>query len=375
MKTDKTAEIYIHVPFCQRKCDYCDFVSFVTDEDTQNRYFDMLLKEIELKAESMGVLPIDSVFFGGGTPSLVSERNISRTMEALNRHFNLSDSAEVSIEMNPHSATFSKIQEYKKAGINRVSIGLQSTEDSELKMLSRLHNYEQFIKTYENVRKAGFSNVNIDLMSAIPGQTVASFAGSLERVVSLNPEHISAYSLIIEEGTPFYDRYSGGHGVPSEDEDREMYHLTKEILLSHGYARYEISNYAKPGYECRHNVGYWQRVPYIGMGIVAASLYNDVRYTKHGNLSAYLNGDFSEEKETLTKEDMMEEFMFLGLRMTEGVSKKQFTDNFQIDIYDEYGKEIKKLKAEGLLIEEDDRLYLNDKGLDISNYCMSEFIH
>lgn len=375
MKTDKTAEIYIHIPFCKRKCDYCDFVSFVTDKDTQNRYFDMLVKEIEFKAESMGKLPIDSVFFGGGTPSLVDERNISKVLETVSRYYRFTEKPEITIEMNPNSATLSKILEYKKAGINRISIGLQSTDNDELKALSRLHNYEEFLDTFENVRTAGFTNVNIDLMSAIPGQTVESYRKTLERIAGLNPEHISAYSLIVEEGTPFFERYGDGNGLPGEDEDREMYHLTKDFLLSRGYERYEISNYAKTGFECRHNTGYWKRVPYLGMGIAAASLYDDIRYNKHDSLSRYLNGDFSEEKTVLSVKDMMEEYMFLGLRMTAGVSISGFFDAFGVEMQKEYGPRITKLKKEGLLEEVDDRLFLNDKGLDISNYCMAEFIH
>jgi len=374
MKTDKAAEIYIHVPFCKRKCDYCDFVSFVTDSETQNRYFDMLIKEIEIKAESVGKLPIDSVFFGGGTPSLVNEFNVARVMEALRTHFDLNEGAEITIEMNPNSATLNKLLEYKQAGINRVSIGLQSTDNEELKKLSRLHNYEEFLETLNNARLAGFDNINIDLMSAIPGQTIKSWTDTLKRVVSLNPEHISAYSLIVEEGTPFYEKYSDGKGLPDEDEDREMYHLTKTILKEAGYERYEISNYSKSGYECRHNIGYWTRVPYIGFGIAAASLYNDTRYQKHSDLGRYLKGEFTEEVTELSKEDMMSEFMFLGLRMTRGISLDEFRLCFGEDVYKIWPSEIEKLCNDGLMKQENGFLFLTERGLDISNYCMAEFI-
>lgn len=375
MKNNKTEEIYIHIPFCARKCDYCDFVSFVTDSDTRKRYFDMLIKEIEFKAESTGKFPVDSVFFGGGTPSMADKQDIARVLETIRKHYKFTDEPEITIEMNPNSASGDKLRAYKAMGINRVSIGLQSADDNELKALSRLHNYEEFLKTYDQARRAGFDNINVDLMSAIPGQTVASFERTLSRVISLNPEHISAYSLILEEGTPFYERYFDGQGLPDEDTDREMYKLAGTLLQKAGYNRYEISNYSKPGFECRHNTGYWRRVPYTGFGLSAASLYDEIRYAKHSNLKAYLEGDFSEEKTVLLPKDIMEEFMFLGLRMTSGVSKEEFKDSFGLSVYDEYGKQINKLNKEGLMIDSGDRLYLNEKGLDVANYCMSEFIH
>lgn len=374
MKNSKGNEIYIHVPFCARKCSYCDFVSFAMNEDVQDRYFNALFNEINLKSESVGKIPVDSVFIGGGTPSLVKEKHIEGLMDVLRSRFELSPDAEISIEMNPNSASLEKIKAYKRAGINRVSIGLQSTNDEELKVLGRLHSYEEFLRTYDDVRSAGFENVNIDLMSAVPKQTIKSFEETLKRVTLLNPEHISAYSLIIEEGTPFYERYSDGTGLPSEEDEREMYYLTKAILSDAGYERYEISNYAKCGYECRHNIGYWTRVPYLGFGIAAASLWDERRYTTHSDIKRYIAGDYSKEETILSKEDRIEEFMFLGLRLIKGVSVAEFEKQFGRTVFDEYGDVLCKLEKDKL-ITVDERVRLTDKGLDVANYCMSEFIH
>lgn len=374
MKNSDPVEIYIHVPFCARKCDYCDFVSFVKDSDTKSAYFNALIKEIELKAEAVGRLPVGSVFLGGGTPSLALVSEISRVLETLKKSFLIEETAEITMEANPNSLTEEKLAGYRAAGINRLSIGLQSTVDEELKALSRLHTYGEFLKAYDSARKTGFNNINIDLMSALPGQTVSSYRTTLERVLELEPEHISAYSLIIEEGTPFFDRYPDGTGLPDEDTDREMYHMTGKMLKEKGYERYEISNYAKKGYECRHNIGYWQRTPYLGFGIAAASLFEETRYTKHSDLKRYIEGDYTEEVTPLTGKDAMEEFMFLGLRLTKGVSNAEFKENFGTDIMTEYGQVIRKLTEEGLLIC-DKRTRLTEKGMDIANYCMAMFLH
>ena len=370
---NKTQEIYVHIPFCARKCDYCDFVSFVTDDDTKKAYFSMLEKQIDMKAESAGSLPVDSVFFGGGTPSLVDAGYIADVMEHLRRRFLFTDDAEITIEMNPNSAHKDKLSVYRSAGINRLSIGLQSTVDEELKRLSRLHSYDEFLRSYDLARTVGFSNINIDIMSALPGQSRDSYTETLKKVCELAPEHISAYSLIIEEGTPFYERYKDGNGLPGEDLDREMYHDTKRFLLTKGYERYEISNYSKPGFECRHNVGYWTRKPYIGFGTAAASLIDEVRYSMHGDLKRFLSGDFTEEIEPLEMKDRMAEFMFLGLRLIKGVSKKEFFDEFGVSMEKVYKKQLLRLSEEGLLAD-GERVFLTEKGLDLANVCMAEFL-
>lgn len=370
---NNSQEIYVHIPFCERKCAYCDFVSFVRDDSVKEAYFKRLKEQIELNAEFTGNIPVDSVFFGGGTPSAVKPLFLSEIMEVLRQHYKIADNAEITMEMNPNSVTSEKLKIYKAAGINRVSMGLQSTNNEELKVLSRLHTYEEFLDSYNKVRETGFENVNIDLMSALPGQTRQSYEETLRRVISLKPEHISAYSLIIEEGTPFYDRFSKGEGLPDEDEERRMYYDTKRILHENGYERYEISNYAKSGYECRHNIGYWTGKQYIGFGLAAASYKNSVRYTMHNNLKAYLEGDFRMEEEKLSLQDEMAEFMFLGLRMMKGVSKKEFEERFDKPVEAVYSEAINKLTKEKLLVS-DERIYLTDKGIDLANICMAEFL-
>jgi len=374
MKNSDFCEIYVHIPFCVRKCDYCDFVSFACKESVWEEYFKALYRQIELKAETMGKLPVASCFFGGGTPSVPDAEYICKTLNLLREKFKFSDDAEITIEMNPNSASKEKLAMYKEAGINRISIGLQSTENEELKKLTRLHSYEEFLNTYNTARNLGFENINIDLMSAIPRQTLESYSRTLERVIGLNPEHISAYSLILEEGTPFFERYKDGNDLPNEDIERQMYYLTKEKLAEAGYHRYEISNYSKENRECRHNLGYWRRVPYLGFGIAAASLYENTRYQMHSDLKRFINGDFSEEVENLSKEDCISEFMFLGLRCVSGVSKREFFELFGVNMDDIYAEQLSKLSKENLLVNSS-RVFLTERGMDLANYCMSEFIN
>ena len=374
MKSDKETEIYVHIPFCERKCAYCDFLSFKAGEDVHRAYTESIIKQIDEKRKQVGPIRVSTCFFGGGTPSVIDSRLIVSILDKLKESFDLDEKAEISIEVNPNSASKEKLSEYKKAGFNRLSIGLQSANNDELKILSRLHTYEEFLTAFHAAREAGFDNINIDVMSALPGQTLSAYAETLKKVTALNPEHISAYSLIIEEGTPFFDRYSDGHGLPSEDADREMYHFTKKFLSEHGYSRYEISNYSKPGFECRHNCGYWLRKDYLGFGIGAASLFNHERLKCHENIDRFLNEDYSEEKETLIASDEMSEFMFLGLRLTRGVSKTEFYRLFNKNVYDVYGPQIAKLRNEKLMEDKGGFLFLTDFGLDVSNYAMSEFV-
>ncbi|MCQ2519733.1 MAG: radical SAM family heme chaperone HemW [Lachnospiraceae bacterium] len=383
-RVDKYSEIYVHVPFCVKKCDYCDFVSFARSEDTHKAYFEALNKQIDYKAEFTGKIPVDSVFFGGGTPSLVSAEYIVSTLNHLRERYDITDDAEITIEMNPNSASKEKIEMYKKAGINRISIGLQSTENSELKCLARPHNFEDFLETYKAVRDAGFDNINVDIMSALPGQNLESYKKTLKKVVELNPEHISAYSLIIEEGTPFYDLYGDGEmagcglnevlPLPGEDEEREMYYETKRFLAKNGYERYEISNYSKPGLECKHNIGYWTGKDYIGFGIAAASLKDGIRYQMHSDLDEYIRGNFDEEREILTENDRMSEFMFLGLRMVNGIERTEFKRRFNVEPEKIFGKQLADLVERKLLVKRGDYYALTEYGLDVSNVCMAEFL-
>ena len=366
--------IYVHIPFCVKKCDYCDFVSGVCDKTVHEAYFKALKEEIISRSESARDKRAGSVFFGGGTPSIVDAHHIDEIMQLLYTRFHIDRDAEISIEANPNSVTAEKLKVYREAGINRISIGLQSSKDDELKTLGRVHTFEEFLKTYDLVRGEGFKNVNIDIMSAIPGQTLDSYHETLKAVAKLSPEHISAYSLIVEEGTPFYERYKDGTGLPDEDTERAMYHDTKAILKEYGYERYEISNYARPGYECKHNTGYWTGREYIGFGVAAASYDKETRRVNTEDLNKYIAGEREGETARLSENDKMEEFMFLGLRMTRGISKSGFLKAFGKDFYDIYGKQAEKLKDLGLIVESGDRIFLSELGTDVSNTVMAEFM-
>ena len=374
----KSLELYIHIPFCVKKCAYCDFLSGPSDEKSRERYVELLCEEIQMCRGKVEKYQVSTVFFGGGTPSMLQGEQIKRIMETMRKVFAFEADAEISMEMNPGTVTVEKLVAYKGAGINRLSIGLQSVHDDELKLLGRIHTFDEFLSSYKMARKTGFRNINIDLISAIPGQTVSSWGQTLKTIVDLKPEHISAYSLIIEEGTPFYERYGEGSGqalLPSEEEEREMYWLTKQILHEAGYERYEISNYAKEGRECRHNIGYWERTPYLGFGIGAASLFGEARYANPSNIEEYRTSFAKKfQAEKLSVEEQMEEYMFLGLRMMKGISKQRFAKNFGMEIEEIYGKQIEKLKKSELLEEKNDRIYLTEKGIDISNAVFVEFM-
>lgn len=380
----KELELYLHIPFCVKKCNYCDFLSASAGEETRAAYVDALLEEIRGFDEPEGY-EVVTVFFGGGTPSILPGQAIFRIMEALREKFSFRKGAEITLEANPGTVDKEKLSFYKKAGINRLSFGLQSADAEELKKLGRIHTWEKFLESFQLAREAGFSNINVDLMSALPGQTKESWEKTLRQVLALQPEHISAYSLIIEEGTPFYQLYEkdverrdAGEEpelIPSEEEERAMYEATGRILKEQGYLHYEISNYAKPGCECRHNLGYWQRRDYLGFGLGASTLLNPVRYKNTEDLEAYLGGDFSKKEFfVLTKDNQIEETMFLGLRVLEGVSKEQFREQFSCELRVVYRKELEKLEKEGLLEEEGDFVRLTGRGIDLSNPVLAEFL-
>jgi oxygen-independent coproporphyrinogen-3 oxidase len=283
------AGIYIHIPFCVRKCLYCDFVSRTGSKEDMQRYHRALINEIELTVVKETV---DSIFFGGGTPSVYPVEYIEEIIDKLKCRCDVRENSEITIECNPGTLNMDKLYRYRQAGINRISIGLQSCNNEELKKLGRIHTYEEFEHSFIMARDAGFNNINIDIMSAIPDQTIASYKETLHKVVSLRPQHISAYSLIIEEGTPFFSEYGKGskneNKLPDEDTDREMYHLTKAYLKENGYERYEISNYARSEKECKHNIKYWNRDNYYGFGVSAASLVDNVRYTNISDIINYV---------------------------------------------------------------------------------------
>lgn len=405
-------ELYIHMPFCVKKCEYCDFLSFPADTNTQIKYVHALLNEIRFYGEKMRGFRVSTIYIGGGTPSWLEPELVTAVMEQIYKSFRVYEDAEISIECNPGTVTAAKLQAYRRAGINRLSIGLQSTNNTELKTLGRIHTYEQFLKTYELARNEGFTNINVDLMSGLPHQSAESFADTLQRVIRLKPEHISAYSLIIEKGTPFYEKYKFDmvrqeagmktEELPTEDDTYKMLKLTQRVLAKAGYERYEISNYAKPGYACRHNVGYWTRENYLGLGLGAASLIDNVRYSNTRELYEYIEicreltflppevfapeegmdapergwfgSNLHTEAAVVNRKAQMEEFMFLGLRMTEGISRNEFETNFGMPIEAAYVQVLPDLQAQKLIEKREGRVYLTDRGMDVANYVMAQFL-
>lgn len=372
-------ELYLHMPFCVRKCAYCDFLSFPSGAKTQRMYAKQLMEDIGVMGKRYGEIPVETIFIGGGTPSVPDSGLIVEIMEHVRHAFHVADGAEISMEANPGTVTREKLTDYRKAGINRLSFGLQSANDRELKLLGRIHTWAEFLESFMLARECGFANLNIDLMSALPGQTCESWKETLSRVTDLDPEHISAYSLIIEEGTPFGERYGSEEGrklLPDEDSEREMYHETKRFLKDCGYERYEISNYAKPGRECRHNIGYWTGVPYLGLGLGASSYLDGCRFTVNPDMKQYLEekpGMFT-DIEKLTKKDMEEEFFYVGLRMTAGVSLSEFERRFGISAKEVYPGLMETFVKEKAAHFEGDRFVLTDYGLDVSNYIMAQFL-
>lgn len=388
---NKTYEkgIYIHIPFCVHKCIYCDFLSAPADDAVKYAYTKALINEIRNTADKQVIDKqindnqtrdkITSIFFGGGTPSVLPDGCIADILMAVRDCFDIEDDAEITMECNPGTVNESRLSEYRAAGVNRLSFGLQSADNNELKMLGRIHTFEQFVESFRLARKAGFNNINVDLMSAIPGQTEATLENTFDKVMVLQPEHISVYSLILEDGTYLADNIDKFPPVPDEDEDRRMYHMTKERLHSAGYERYEISNYSRKGFECRHNLLYWNRGEYYGFGCSAAGFIGNERYSDIRDVKKYieLNGDIEklhEKIEILTKEDAIEEFMFLGLRKMAGVDVMDFQRRFGVPIENVYAKEIEHNIDKGLLIRQGDMLKLTEYGTDICNTVMSDFI-
>ena len=374
-KENSPMEIYIHIPFCIRKCDYCDFLSGSSGPEEQADYVQALLREIQAVEEGEG-RSVSSIFIGGGTPSVLDERLLGDILREIRNRFKIEECAEITIEVNPGTANIGKLQAYREMGINRLSIGLQSPEDRELKILGRIHNYGQFLETYQEARTVGFDNINIDLMSAIPDQTYEGWVKNLRTVAELEPEHISAYSLIVEEGTPFAARKLN---LPDEDTEYNMYEATAQILKEYGFEQYEISNYARKGRECRHNVGYWTRQDYLGFGLGASSLYGKERFANTADMKKYMENSKNPEKirekePSLTREDEMAEFMFLGLRMTKGISKADFQRCFGCTIESVYGEVLEKYESMELLLEKDGRIFLSREGIHVSNSIMAEFL-
>ena len=396
MQNKEELSLYIHIPFCVRKCGYCDFLSAPADEKARDRYVQALLMEIErYRGTETADRKIKTLYIGGGTPSTLSVKQLECIMQKIKCTFNFRGDMETSVEMNPGTASKEKCRALYQMGINRLSIGLQSTNDMELKTLGRIHSYEDFLNTYTWCREAGFQNINVDLMAALPYQTVESYTTGLRKIIRLAPEHISAYSLILEEGTPFYQKYNSGcYPLPDEEQERLMYRETEQILAQAGDERDEISNYAKKGYACRHNLVYWQGGDYLGLGLGSSSYMDGVRFHNITDLNTYVNqGAYVEDREELSVQAKMEEFMFLGLRVMAGVSGTEFEKRFGKTMEDVYGDVLRKHEEEGLLqIErkEDrkeaaaaepakgktniEKVMLTTKGVDVSNYVFADFL-
>lgn len=386
----KELELYVHIPFCEKKCNYCDFLSAPADEKSQSAYMEGLNREIAYYGKKLKGWELRTIYIGGGTPSVLPECYMEHLMQEIYTNFPVDSRAEITIECNPGTLNRQKLECYKKAGINRLSMGLQSADNEELKILGRIHTYEQFLENYQTARDCGFANINIDLMNSLPKQTLEGAYQSVMKALKLKPEHISSYSLMIEKGTPFYDRYKFDlvrqeagietEELPSEDTAYQIGKMTQDLLAEHGYLQYEISNYAAKGFQCRHNIGYWQRKNYLGVGIGAASLMEEVRYSNQRNLLKYIKlsqfscSELVEETQKISREACMEEFMFLGLRMTEGILKGQFYTKFGVMIEKVYGTILKKLIRDGLMEETPSRLFLTDLGMDLSNYVLAQFL-
>lgn len=372
----KELGIYVHIPFCIKKCKYCDFASFVCDKDMQDKYTDYIVKEINNIKDKTENYIVNSVFFGGGTPSLLSSLNMQRIITAIRANFYFDKDAEISLECNPRTANFGKLKNYRKLGFNRISIGVQSLDDDILRKIGRVHNSKDFLECYSAVKLAGFENINYDLMFALPDQTFESFKNTCDTLIKLKPEHISCYSLILEENTPLF-KEKDFYNFADEDENRKMYEYVKNLFESNGYEQYEISNFAKCGYECKHNLKYWEMKEYIGFGSSASSFFENCRHTNPDSLEKYF--EFIENykypfTETEDKKDLMSEFMFLGLRKIKGINDKDFKELFNESFFDIYKKEIEKHINNGLLIKEEENIRLSPKGLDLANYVMSDFV-
>ena len=390
MKT-KNVGLYVHIPFCKKKCEYCDFKSYADKEELIEEYVKWLKYELEevgkgnrLDYENHldNLAIVKTIYIGGGTPSLIDSKYISEILEVIKKNYTFAENTEITIEVNPGTVNKEKLEQYKKSGINRLSIGLQSTHDRLLKKIGRIHNYDDFLNTFKIARNVGFENINIDLMLGLPEQSIEDLEQSVEEVIKLNPEHISVYSLIVEEETPFYKKLEANElNLPEDDLERKMYWAVKEKLEKSGYIHYEISNFAKKGFESKHNLSCWNQDEYIGFGTSAHSYTNNVRYSNIDNIEEYIN-NFKTDNETenfvfhekQNKESKMKEFMMLGLRKIEGISIKDFKSRFSLNPIFAYRKELEKLVDEELIEIDGDNIRLTNKGLDLANLVWEEFV-
>lgn len=381
----KKLGVYIHIPFCKQKCYYCDFVSYANKEKYFDKYVQALIAEMKHFLQNNDV-EIETIYIGGGTPSILDAKNIEKIIEVFQEKNLLGNVKEITIEVNPGTVNEEKLKIYKKAGINRLSIGLQSTDDKMLKQIGRIHSYEEFLNTYKLARQAGFENINVDLMIGLPNQKISDIKNSLEKIVNLkpmNPEHISVYSLIVEENTPIEKMLNTGKfNLPDEELERNMYWYVKNFLELNGYKHYEISNFAKEGKESKHNLDCWNQKEYIGFGVAAHSYIDDVRFGNIDNIDEYLKnceaGDFKKNKiidevesDVFSKQ---QEFMLIGLRKIDGVSIKDFKNKFGENPIFVFKNELNKLVDGGLVMVDFDSIRLTNKGLDLANLVWEEFV-
>lgn len=374
----KEIGIYIHIPFCIKKCEYCDFVSYCNKEKYVPQYINALKKEIKNNINKE--YKITTIYIGGGTPSSIEENYIADIIETIKLNMNDENlkefkNVEITIEVNPGTVTEKKLETYKEIGINRLSIGLQETHDELLKSIGRIHTYEEFLKTYNLARKIGFNNINVDLMIALPNQTIQDIKENLEKIIKLNPEHISVYSLILEEGTPFYNKYNENKiRLPDEELERNMYWYVKNTLENNGYIHYEISNFSKKGFESKHNMNCWNQEEYLGFGVAAHSYNNKIRYSNTNSIEEYIKGSNKIIHEKQTLEDMQKEYMLLGLRKIEGINIQKFKNKFAQNPIFIFKEQLSKLVDEELIIVDGNEIKLTNKGLDLANIVWEEFV-
>lgn len=374
----KDIGLYIHMPFCKAKCYYCDFISYANKEKLIKEYVEALIKE--MKHNNLSKYSIQTVYIGGGTPSLIDNESISNIMD--NVRLFVADNAEITIEINPGTANKEKLKKYKEIGINRLSIGLQSADNELLSEIGRIHKYEDFLNVYNEARNIGFRNINVDLMLGLPNQDLKKLEESVKEVITLSPEHISIYSLILEENTKLYDMVMNEElKLPDEAIERKMYWNVKKMLENEGYIHYEISNFAKEGYKSRHNSDCWEQKEYIGIGVSSHSYLNNKRYSNSESVEEYIkninNNDFDKNitiHEEQTKEDKQKEYMILGLRKINGVNITKFKNKFGENPIFLYRQELNKLVQEELIEIYDNNIKLTDKGLDLANVVWEEFI-
>ena len=368
--------LYFHIPFCLKKCDYCDFCSFpAVSEEQKKRYAQAMITEMAAYSERAKDVVFDTLFFGGGTPTLLGEKDTFAILSAAHRYFSVSRDAEITIESNPATADEKKLSYLREMGINRLSIGVQSLSDAELSALGRVHTADEALRFYETAVRVGFSNINIDLMYGIPHQTEESARETLARVLALAPTHVSAYSLILEEGTPLFNRRDG-LPIPTEEGEEALHTLVREMLTEAGYTHYEISNYAKDGYACRHNLHYWHSEPYLGFGVSAYSFFEGARYGNGHDLTSYLTSPLGQvtDRERVDAEALSYEWVMLRLRLAEGLPLDDYENTFGVRFEKKYAPLIEKYEKVGLMQVSDGRLWLTEQGMRLSNAILVDFL-